>query len=164
VSDDAVEGERQGGRIIAASWAGTALLLVVSALAIVVESVDLVATFVDLLLFVGGVVAFLWAYGIAVGRSRDVEIGIGGLYFLQGTAPRPTQLRLLGSLAAEVVIAFAAAGIRPFTSLAFSILAPMWALGLAGLWGARYGRFGPRLPPERRRRATTDSTDETERA
>jgi hypothetical protein len=44
-----------------------------------------------------------------------------------------------------VVIAFTAAGIRPYSSLAFSILAPMWGLGLSGLWGARYGTFGPRV-------------------
>ena len=30
---------------------------------------------------------------------------------------------------------------------AFSILAPMWGLALCGLWGARYGRFGPRTTP-----------------
>ena len=132
-------------RIVRASWIGTAVLLVSSILAVTVDGAALVTTIVDLVLFAGGVVTFLWAYGIAVGRSRTDEIGIGGLYFLQGTAPRRMQLLLMGSLAAEVVIAWTAAALRPFTAVAFSVLAPMWALGLAGLWGARYGRFSPRV-------------------
>ena len=135
-----------GRRIVTASVVGTLLLLVTSILSVTVEASDLVAAIVDLLLFAGGVVIFLWAYAIAVGRSRTDEIGIGGLYFLSGSAPRWAQARLLGSLGAEVIIAFAAAGIRPFSSVAFAILAPMWGLGLSGLWGARYGRFGPRSP------------------
>ena len=51
---------------------------------------------------------------------------------------------MMASLAAEVVVALATASARPFTSLAFGILAPVFALGLAGLWGARFGTFGPR--------------------
>ena len=131
--------------IIKASWLGTAVLLVSSLLAVTVEAVDLVAAVVHLVMFAGGVVVFLWAYAIAVGRSRTDEIGIGGLYFLAGTAPPAVRLQLLRSLAAQVVIAVAAASIRPFSSVAFAILAPMWGLGLAGLWGARYGTFAPRV-------------------
>ena len=146
-------GAMQGERIIRASWIGTAVLLVSCILAVAFDGAALVTTVVDLLLFAGGVVAFLWAYGIAVGRSRVDEIGIGGLYFLQGTAPRGVQLHLLGSLAAEVVIGWTAAGLRPFTAVAFSVLAPLWGLGLAGLWGAKYGVFSPRVrdgdPPAR---------------
>ena len=41
----------------------------------------------------------------------------------------------------------AAASIRPFTAVAFGILAPMLGLGLMGLWGARHGRF-PAAPGE----------------
>src|SRR4051812_35483515 len=97
-------------------------------------------------MFAGGVGVFLWAYAIAVGRSRNDAIGIGGLYFLQGSAPPAIRLHLLGSLGAEVVIALVAASLRPFTGVAFSILAPMWGLGLCGLWAARFGTFPPRSP------------------
>ena len=41
----------------------------------------------------------------------------------------------------------AAASIRPFTEVAFGILAPMFGLGLMALWGGRHGTFPPR-PPE----------------
>jgi hypothetical protein len=131
--------------IMKASWIGTAVLLVTSVLAVTVESFDLIAAIVSLLMFAAGTVIFLWAYAIAVGRSRTVEIGIGGLYFLAGTAPNSVRVHLLGSLGAEVVIAAAAAATRPYSSVAFGILAPMWGLGLAGLWGARYGQFSPRV-------------------
>ena len=59
--------------------------------------------------------------------------------------------RLLGSFAVEVAVALATAGARPFTSLAFGLLVPVYGLGLAGLWAARYGTFGPRqsTPPRR---------------
>jgi hypothetical protein len=132
--------------IIKASWFGTAVLLVTSVLAVTVESFDLIAAIVSLVMFLAGTIIFLWAYAIAVSRSRTVEIGIGGLYFLAGTtAPNSVRVQLLGSLAAQVVITVAAATIRPYSSVAFGILAPMWGLGLSGLWGARYGTFAPRV-------------------
>ena len=40
----------------------------------------------------------------------------------------------------------AAASIRPYTEVAFGILAPMFGLGLMGVWGGRYGEFPPRPP------------------
>ena len=130
--------------IIRASWIGTIALAVTSTAAAITEAARGVAVIVDLLLFVGGIVAFLWAYAIAVGRSRTDEIGIGGLYFLQASAPKPVQRHLLGSLAVEVVIAIATAAAKPFTSVAFAVLAPMWGLGLAGLWAAKHGNFATR--------------------
>ena len=87
---------------------------------------------------------FLWAFAVAVDRSRSDAIGIGGLFFLQGSAPRAVQVRLLGSLAVQATVAVGTAAVHPFTSQAFAVLAPMFGVGLAGLWGARYGRFEPR--------------------
>ena len=54
---------------------------------------------------------------------------------------RPGRCRcaLLGALAVQVVVAVATAAVHPFTSQAFGVLVPMFGLGLAGLWGARYG-------------------------
>ncbi len=132
--------------IIKASWIGTALFTV-TAIAAAIDP-DLfagVALAVSLVLFLVGCVIFFAAFLYAVGRSREVEIGIGGLYFLAGTAPRPVQLHLLGSLGTEVVVAFATASARPFTSLAFGMLVPVYGLGLCGLWGARHGTFAPRV-------------------
>ena len=42
-----------------------------------------------------------------------------------------------------------AAGLEPFTSLAFGVLVPMFGLAQAGLWGARYGHFGSRFDDEK---------------
>jgi hypothetical protein len=140
----------KGQTIVRASWVGTAALALTSIPAAVFKRWPGPAVAVDLLLFAGGAGLFLWAYGIAIGRSRENEIGIGGLYFLQGTAPKDVRNLLLGSLAAQTAIAFATAAARPFTALAFGILAPVWGLALCGLWGARYGTFGPRVPAERR--------------
>jgi hypothetical protein len=108
---------------------------------------------VSLGLFAAGTVAFLWAYGIAVQRSREAEIGIGGLFFLAGpTAPREVRRSLNLALTLQVVVGVATASVRPFTTLAFGVLVPMFGLGLNGLWGARHGRFGPRI--------TIDATDD----
>jgi hypothetical protein len=95
-----------------------------------------------------GIGLFFWAYAVAVGRSRTDSIGIGGLFFLAGpdTAPRPDRRNLLASLATQAGIALASAGARPFTTLAFGVLVPLYGLALTGLYGACHGRFGPRPP------------------
>lgn len=131
--------------LVKLSWAGTALFTVTAAAAVVAEGLRPVAVVVALVLFAAGSIVFLWAYGVAVTRSRTDAIGIGGLYFLAGdAAPAYVRRSMMASLAIEVVVALATASARPFTSLAFGILAPVFALGLAGLWGAKFGTFGPR--------------------
>ncbi|MDQ1422555.1 MAG: hypothetical protein QOD72_53 [Acidimicrobiaceae bacterium] len=140
----------QGRRIMASSWIGTGVFTVLAVLATaVLGPVRYVAVGGDLVLFVVGVVVFFWAYAVAVGRSREVEIGIGGLFFLAGpgTAPGRVKWHLNGSFAAQVVVAVATASARPFTTLAFGILVPLHALAHTGLWAARYGHFGPRTTP-----------------
>lgn len=82
---------------------------------------------------------------------------MGGLFFLSGSAPRPVQRRLNLLLAAQVVISIVAASIRPFTPIAFAVLAPMFGLGLNGLWAARHGAFPPRKL--RRRSRTPDGSE-----
>jgi hypothetical protein len=140
-----VRPELEGRPIIVASLAGTAIFTAVAvAAAIAPKALGGVAVAVDLVLFALGIAAFLSAYALAIGRSRFDAIGIGGLYFLAGSAPAPVRRLLLGSLAVETVVAFATAGARPFSSLAFGILVPMFGLGLSGRWGARYGHFDPR--------------------
>lgn len=123
------------------------IVFVVVALAAAVDrrQLHLGAVVVSLVLFAAGCALFLWAFFTAVARSRTDEIGMGGLYFLQGSAPRDIQRRLLGALAVQVVAALATAAARPFTDQAFVILAPMFGMGLAGLWGARYGQFPRRV-------------------
>ena len=103
-----------------------------------------VAAAVSVVVFAAGTVLFLWGFGVAVGRSREDVMGIGGLYFLAGSAPRPVQVRLLGCLAVQVVVSTGVALSHPFTALAFCTLVPMFGLGACGLWAAKYGTFPPR--------------------
>jgi hypothetical protein len=139
----------QGAAIIVASWIGTGIYVVTALIATVFpDGFGVVAAIVSLVLFAIGCLVFLWAYLVAVQRSRADLIGIGGLYFLQGTAPRIVQLHLLGSLVVEVLVAVVTASIRLYSSLAFGFLVPVYGLGMCGLWGARYGTFAPRPAPE----------------
>jgi hypothetical protein len=145
----------EGARLVQADLAGTALFTLVAAGAVLSESLRGIATVVSVALFAVGTVAFLFAYAKAIGRSRTHVLGVGGIYFLSGCAPRAVQLRLLGALAAQTVVAVAAASARPFTSLAFGMLVPMFGLGLAGVWGAFHGAY-----PERRESSASLPADE----
>ena len=136
----------------AALW-GTGVFVVTNVLAALVKQTEIVALVVDLLLFVAGTGLFLWALLVAAGRSREHEMTMAGIFFLQGSAPRDVQRRLLGAFAVQIVVAFALAIAHPSTSLAFGLLVPVYGLALAGQWGARYGTFPPRKPaPQRRKR------------
>jgi hypothetical protein len=140
-----VDEDVPGAGIIRVSDVVTVVFSVVAVVsAVFLDHLNALVVAVSLVLFMAGCVAFLWAYAIAVGRSRTDAIGIGGLYFLQGSAPRSVQVRLLGALGVQVVVGVVTAAVHPFTSQAFAVLAPMFGLGLTGLWGARYGQFGPR--------------------
>lgn len=137
-----------GHGIITLSWVGTGIFAAAATVATLLpDDAARPAAVVDGVLFAVGVVAFLWGYAVAVQRSRTDAIGIGGLYFLAGSAPRAVRVRLLGALAVQVVIAVVSASIRPYTAVAFGILVPMLGLGLAGLWGARHGTFPARERP-----------------
>jgi hypothetical protein len=152
--------EHVGSGIIAFSWVGTGVYLAV-ALPVTagVHALDGALVAISLVLFGAGLVIFLLAYIIAIGRSRHDLIGMGGLYFLAGTAPRGVRRHLLGSLALEVIVAtvtaslgFAAAPEGGVNPLAFGVLTPVFGLGLVGLWSARFGRFPPRPADESPRR------------
>ena len=145
VPEEDQDAEIPGPAIINGAWAGTGLFVATAALATIdPDGLSGPGVAVDLGLFAVGCAAFLWAYAVAVSRSRTDAIGIGGLYFLQGSAPRVVQLRLLIPLAIQVVVAIATSSMRPYTAVAFGILVPIFGLGLSGLWGARYGHFDAR--------------------
>jgi hypothetical protein len=145
VSDEHQDADLPGPAIVNASWAGTGLFVATAVLATIdPDGLSGPGVVVDLVLFAFGCAAFLWAYAVAVSRSRTDAIGIGGLYFLQGSTPRVIQLRLLIPLAVQVVVAIATAAVRPYTAVAFGVLVPIFGLGLSGLWGARYGTFDAR--------------------
>jgi len=136
-----------GRMIMTADWVGTLAFAVATVVATAtLGPARYVAVGISMGLFAFGIVAFLWGYAVAVQRSREVEIGIGGLYFLLGdTAPKQVRWSLDGALAVQTIVAVASASIRPFTTLAFGILVPMFGIGMNGLWGAAHGAFGPRI-------------------
>lgn len=138
-----------GRLLVRLSWAGavvTCVTSVANALTGDRDSYALSAAPALVMLLLGSG-AFLWAFALAVERSRSEQIGVGGLFFLEGCAPRRVQVVMLAAVAVQTAVPLAVAIYRPFT--AFATLAPVWSLGLAGLWGARHGTFPARtdLPP-----------------
>jgi hypothetical protein len=131
-----------------AVWA-TGVFVVVSVLAAAWPDMFLpLSVPVDLVLFAAGCGAFLWAYVLAIGRSRYETVTMGRVFFLnEGVAPPDVTRLLRSALGVQVVVAVATASVRPFTALAFSVLVPMLGLGLMALWAARHGRF-PVKPSE----------------
>ena len=136
----------EGTRIVQASWAGTVVFTVTSALGVIApRPFSGVSSAVSVALFAGGCVVFVAAFVHAVRRSRTDDITVATLFFLMGgSTPRAVRRLLFASLALEVVVAVVAAAARPFTTQATGVLAPMWGLSLCGLWAARHGRFKPR--------------------
>jgi hypothetical protein len=145
----------EGERLVRADLAGTVLFTLTALSAVAVESLRGVAIAVSVGLFAVGTVAFLVAYAKAIGRSRTHVLGVGGIYFLSGCAPRAVQGRLLGALTVQTLVALGTASARPFTSLAFGMLVPMFGLGLAGVWGSIHGAY-----PERRETSASLPGDE----
>ncbi len=95
--------------------------------------------------FVVGCVTFLWAYGVAVGRSRRETITMGALFFCTGgVVPPAVSMRLRAALAIQCIAVVAAAAVRPYTVVAFGVLAPMLGLGVMAVCSARFGAHPPR--------------------
>lgn len=139
--------EAPGAGIVRASLVVTAAFTVVASLAAAFPGVlARPVAVVDGVLFVAGCVVFVMAFAHAVGRSRTEVLSVAGIWFLAGSAPAAVRRPLLGAVAVQTVVAVVTASIRLYTPVAFGILVPLLGLGLAGLWGARHGRFPERSP------------------
>lgn len=126
-----------------ASWASTALFAFTAVSdRLGIEALEEPATITALVFFVIGFVVWMLAFLHAVQRSRTDEITLGGLFFLTGTAPRPVQIHLLGSLFAAIGVAGATASAAPF-----GVMEPILPLAFIAQWAARFGVFGPRRTP-----------------
>jgi hypothetical protein len=145
VADDDVE-EEPGATLVNVAFLGTGALVATSAAAAAApDTFGLVHASLSVVLFALGTAAMLWAYALGVSRSRTDLITVPGLFFLAGeVAPPATRRALRVATIVQVVAVVAAASIRPFTEVAFGILAPMFGLGLMGMWGGRYGEFPDR--------------------
>jgi hypothetical protein len=116
----------------------TGAFAVTAAAGVVVSPLRGLAALVAILMFLAGTGLMAWALLVAAGRSRTDTVDIGGLFFSQP----PRLLKVAFGL--QIVIGLAAAAVRPNTGSAFGVLAPVFGLGLMGLWGARHGRFPAR--------------------
>lgn len=142
IGSDIHQDQSAGRGIVVLTLVGTGVFIVVGALAAVLMGGFMVAyVAVSLLEFAFGTLVFALALLRAVDRSRSEAIGVGGLFFGSGSAPRPVRVRLLGALAVQTIASILIASTHVYTALAFGVLAPMWALGLTGLWVAAYGSF-----------------------
>ncbi len=100
-------------------------------------------------LFVGGCIAFVYGFLVAVGRSRYETIHLAGLFYLTGTAPTVVRQSLMRLWFLQIGIAIAGLWI---TSPPWGAMAPLWGIGLLTLWGGRHGTFAPKpgvTPPAR---------------
>jgi hypothetical protein len=138
--------ESPGTGLVTAVFVGTALLVGTSvAAAAAPDQLQTLHAVYSCVLFAIGTGAMLWAFALGVSRSRTEEVDVLGLFFLAGdVAPVDVRRRLRLALAVQVVAVVAAAAVRPFTPVAFGVLAPMFGLGMMGMWGGRYGTFPPR--------------------
>jgi hypothetical protein len=135
-----------GKGIIGTSWFVTAAFVVVTVPAVIDPDRFIGAFFVvSLVIFFLACALFAIDIVLAAARSRDDAMGIGGLFFLAGCAPRRAQVHLMAALAVQVVVALVAAAVHPFTPLAFGTLVPMVGLSFSGLWAVRHGLFPPRV-------------------
>jgi hypothetical protein len=144
----AVRDSVPGQRINTASWIGNALFAATAIpAAFGVEAFDAPAIGVALGLFAISLVVWCWAFAVALARTtRGDDVVVGSMFLLQGPVPARVRLHLFGSLGVCLAVTAATAAAEPF-----GVLVPMLPLGLAGLWGARYGTY----PPRRAARAAT---------
>jgi hypothetical protein len=135
-------------RIVRIDAAGTAALVLATALASAVTSgwTGAVNFGVSGVLFLGGCLAFAVGFLRAVGRSRNEQIDLAGLFYLTGAAPPDVRRAMLGLWFAQI----AAATVSIFTvSPPWGVMAPVWGIGLLTLWSGRHGRFPERAPAGR---------------
>lgn len=135
-----------GGRCGQAAWISTAVLVValVAGVAAPEGGGGVAVVVVSLVLFAIGIATFGWAFAVAVARSRTEVLAVSNAFLLQGSAPAAVRRSFYAALAVQTVVAVTAAAVRPFTAVAFGILAPMSVLGFMALWGVRHGEFDPR--------------------
>lgn len=134
-----------GQGLARATWLATALTTVLAFAALPDTVVRVAYVVVSLVLFAAGCVAFVVAFLVAVERSRTEEVSVVGLWFMADkSAPGRVRASFMLAVVVQTAVVVTAASLRPFTSLAFGILVPMFGLGAAGLWAARHGSFAKR--------------------
>lgn len=116
------------------------------------DAVAVANLLVSTVLFVVGSAVWAWGFVIAASRSRTHVIDLAGLFYLTGSAPRPTRRLFLGLWFAQIAIAVAAIAV---TSPPFGVMVPVFGIGMLTRWAAVNGTFPERTtgPDPRSRRS-----------
>ena len=118
-------GRSPGKSLLRLAWQSTLLLAVVAAFGLMApESSRLFVVTASLTMFVLGL--FLFVFGLMYGlrRSRVETVTVAGLFLLQNSAPRSIQKQFAWSTIAQLVVAFTAAALRPYTCLLYTSPSP----------------------------------------
>jgi hypothetical protein len=131
--------------LVGLAWQSTALLALAAVAGVTSpDAFGIVLAVISSAMFVLGLVFLLLALLGGLRRSRVEEVTVTGLFLLHETAPRAIRRRFLWCLMIQLALAFVAAGFRPYSQIAFVLLAPMFVFGSAALWSAQYGIFSAR--------------------
>jgi hypothetical protein len=131
----------QGSRIVLASWVTLGLFALFGLLGMAIDGLYTVVSGVCVALFLASLPIWIYAFLRALRRTTEGdEISVGSWVFLTPSAPADVRRRLLGATVASVAVAAIVCWSNPF-----AVLVPMLHLGLAALWGARYGTYPSRV-------------------
>ena len=138
-------GRSPGQPLLRLAWQSTLVLAVVAAFGLMApESSGPFVVTACLTMFVLGLLLFVFGLMYGLRRSRVEAVTVAGLFLLQNSAPRSIRRQFAWLTITQLVVALIAAALRPYTDIAFVILAPMLPIGSAALWSAQHGFFPER--------------------
>ena len=138
-------GRSPGQPLLRLAWQSTLALAVVATFGLMApESSGPFVVTACLTMFVLGLLLFVFGLMYGLRRSRVEAVTVAGLFLLQNSAPRSIRRQFAWLTITQLVVALIAAALRPYTDIAFVILAPMLPIGSAALWSAQHGFFPER--------------------
>lgn len=138
-------GRSPGQPLLRLAWQSTLALAVVATFGLMApESSGPFVVTACLTMFVLGLLLFVFGLMFGLRRSRVEAVTVAGLFLLQNSAPRSIRRQFAWLTITQLVVALIAAALRPYTDIAFVILAPMLPVGSAALWSAQHGFFPER--------------------
>lgn len=126
----------------------TALHAVLTVVAVLSPGlVRAVIAVVFVVVFLVAIVVFVSAFFTAANRSRTENVSVAGAFFLADGAVASLDRRVFtGAAVVQAVVGIVGSSLRPFSSVAFSVLVALAGLAMMALVGARFGAFRGREP------------------